>query len=83
MSVPHSKTTMTVESPAEDLDRTTSTPGVPFTAASIRKVIRVSTSSGLRPGAWVWMITWGGANSGRTSRVMRLTMNIPRTRITT
>src|SRR2546422_397414 len=83
MLVPHVKTTITVDSPAEDLERTTSTPGVPLTAVSMRKVISVSTSSGERPGASVWITTCGGANSGRTSRVMFQTTKLPTTRTMT
>ena len=51
MSVPHLKTMMIVERPTEDEERTVLTPGVPFTALSIGKVIRASTSSGESPGA--------------------------------
>ena len=71
---------MIVERPTEDEERTVLTPGVPFTALSIGKVIRASTSSGESPGASVWTTTCGGANSGKTSTgiCMRRYMEVPK-----
>ncbi len=60
---------MTTASPWIDSDRIVSRPPTPFTAASIGRVTSASTSSGESPDASVWMTTWGGANSGKTSRL--------------
>jgi hypothetical protein len=52
---------------AVGLDRSFSTPGVPLTAFSMGRVTRISTCSGVSPTASVYMLTWGGANFGKTS----------------
>src|SRR5574337_1041731 len=77
MLVPHVKTTTMLESPVVEVDRITSTPEFPLRALSIGKVISSSTSCAGSPGASVWMATWGGANSGNTSRVVRRTATRP------
>ena len=59
---------MTTEIPAALEDRTAVTPGVPLIALSMGNVTRDSSSSGARPGASVWISTWGGAKLGNTSR---------------
>ena len=69
MSVPSRKIAVTTESPWIDSDRIDSRLPAPLTAASIGPVTSASTSSGESPGASVWMTTWGGANSGKTSRL--------------
>ena len=60
-------TTCTIDRPALEEERTVSTPAIPFTADSIGKVTRISTSSGESPSALVCTSTWGGANGGNTS----------------
>jgi len=67
--VPSRKVAVTTESPWIDSDRIDSRLPTPFTAASIGRVTSASTSSGESPDASVWMTTWGGANSGKTSRL--------------
>src|SRR6056297_2932136 len=75
MSVPHWNTAMTRDRPMEDSERTESMPGAPSTRLSMGTVTSCSTSSGEKPGASVWITTWVGANSGNTSRAMRLAAN--------
>src|SRR4029434_2901404 len=48
-------------------DRTDSRSIAPFTAYSTGRVTSISTCSGDRPGASVWMVTCGWTNSGNTS----------------
>ncbi len=50
-----------------DWERIAARPLTPAMAPSIGRVTRTSTCSGEKPGASVWMETWGGANSGNTS----------------
>ena len=45
--------TLTTDIPTAEAERTVSTPGVPLTALSIGRVIRVYISSGASPGASV------------------------------
>jgi hypothetical protein len=77
MSLPDAKTTVTTESPWIDVERSDCTPGTPLTAFSMGWVTRTSICSGVSPGASVWMPTWGGANSGKTSYFARTTERIP------
>ena len=67
MSVPSLKTAITLENPWIDSERIDSRPPTPFTPFSTGRVTSCSTCSAERPGASVWMITCGGANSGKTS----------------
>src|SRR5262245_42824670 len=71
MSVPSWKMISTTERPWTDLERSTSSRGMPLTAYSMGSVTSCSISLGDRPGASVWMTTCGGANSGKTSRRAR------------
>ena len=60
-----------------DEDLNDSTPGTPLTAFSIGCVTRTSTCSDVSPGASVWTLTWGGANSGKTSYLARVSDSTP------
>ena len=64
------------------VDRTLTTSGVPFSAASIGSASSVSTSSGEKPGASVSITTCGGAKSGNTSRWMSRTAMMPAAAVT-
>ena len=66
-SVPFSKISTTDDKPSTDLERSTSSPGTPFIAASSGTLMSASTSELESPGASVWISTSGGANSGNTS----------------
>ena len=50
-----------------DRDRMTSRPGVPASTSSSGTVMRFSTSAGASPIPRVWISTFGGENSGKTS----------------
>ena len=67
MSLPGSKVTLTTDNPWLDEERSIWMPETPLIAFSIGCVTRTSISSAARPGASVWIPTWGGANSGKTS----------------
>src|SRR5439155_17158543 len=67
MSVPSAKMAISTDSPGAEDERRVSRPGVPLTACSSGMVTSDSTSDADRPGASVWITTWGGANSGKTS----------------
>ena len=67
ISVPQSKSTQTMLIPWAELERTRRTPAAPFTAVSMGKVTRLSTSSGARPWASVSTVTVGAVRSGKTS----------------
>ena len=81
-SVPHSNTATMVDSPTMADERTLTTSGVPFSAASMGSASSVSTSSGEKPGASVRMTTCGGAKSGNTSRWMSRAAMTPATAVT-
>src|SRR5919112_1185255 len=55
------------ERSATDLERISSSPGIPFSSSSSGTVISSSTCSEELPIARVWISTCGGANSGKTS----------------
>src|SRR5918992_4966740 len=55
------------ERSATDLERISSSPGIPFSSFSSGTVISSSTCSEELPIAMVWISTCGGANSGKTS----------------
>jgi len=76
IEVPVDETTLrpvTVESPLPEEERTPLTPAVPFMADSMGMVMYCSTSSAVRPGASVWMVTRGTFSSGNTSTGMFFT----------
>src|ERR1700733_2122454 len=52
---------------------------MPLRACSSGMERRLSTSSVDRPGASVWISTWGGANSGNTSRGAFSSVRMPNT----
>src|SRR3954468_15362998 len=52
-------------------------PCTPLIASSSGLVTSSSTCSGDSPGASVWMLTWGGANSGKTSSGARARVLAP------
>ena len=67
-SVSGSKMSKTDESPSTDSERIVWIPATPFSRSpSSGTVISSSTSAADRPSASVWMATYGGENSGRSS----------------
>ncbi len=72
MSVPQSNSTVTVEKPVVDAERTRRTSVAPFNAVSTGNVTRRSTSSAAIPGASVITTTVGEVKSGNTSTSIRL-----------
>ena len=67
MSVPSSKTTVTTDSPYLEMDRTSSTLGIPDIARSTGTVTYCSTSTGDSAGAAVITWTWTFVMSGTAS----------------
>src|SRR5919108_1634114 len=67
MSVPCLNQRTTDDTPSTVLERMTASPGTPLSACSSGMVISSSTSTVDIPGASVWISTFGGANSGKTS----------------
>ena len=76
-SVPGSKMSSICESWPTDLERSTSSAGMPASACSRGTVTRVSVSSGVSPRVTVWISTFGGANSGNTSTGMSRSCVMP------
>ena len=70
-------TAVTTERPWIDSERSASIPARPPTADSIGWVTSISTCSGARPGASVWITVCGGANSGSTSSLAWEAAQIP------
>src|SRR5688572_28941917 len=66
-SVPGLKIRKISDRSVTDLERITSSPGVPFRACSSGTVINSSTAEAESPIERVWISTLGGANSGKTS----------------
>jgi hypothetical protein len=66
-SVPRSKIISIDDSCSTDLERITSSPGIPLSACSSGIVTSDSTSDADSPREGVWISTRGGANSGKTS----------------
>src|ERR687894_960965 len=64
---------------ATDLERISSSPGIPFSSFSRGTVISSSTCSEELPIAMVWISTCGGANSGKTSTSALRVSPIPKT----
>src|SRR5918911_3290923 len=62
-----------------DLERISSSPGIPFSWFSSGTVISSSTCSEELPTAMVWISTRGGANSGKTSRSALRVSPMPKT----
>src|ERR687897_2065112 len=62
-----------------DLERISSSPGIPFSWFSSGVVISSSTCSEELPTAMVWISTIGGANSGKTSTSALRVSPIPKT----
>src|SRR5215217_7657565 len=62
-----------------DLERISSSPGIPFSWFSSGTVINSSTCSEELPTAMVWISTRGGANSGKTSRSALRVSPMPKT----
>src|SRR5918998_3742940 len=67
------------ERSATDLERISSSPGIPFSWSSSGTVISSSTCSEELPIAMVWISTCGGANSGKTSTSALRVSPIPKT----
>ena len=70
--VPGLKSSTTCESWMTDFERIVSRPSMPASDCSSGTVTSCSTSSADRPMQIVWISTFGGANSGKTSTGMRL-----------
>ena len=70
---------MTVETPSDDVDRSSSMPLIVLTASSILSVISVSTSSGAAPGSRVVTTTVGKSTFGKRSRPSLVNANAPTT----
>src|SRR5215213_1768747 len=62
-----------------DLERISSSPGIPFSWSSSGMVISSSTCSEELPTAMVWTSTIGGANSGKTSTSALRVSPMPKT----
>jgi hypothetical protein len=77
MSLDEAKNTVTTDTPWIELERSVCTLGTPLMAFSIGRVTRTSTCSGVSPTASVWMLTWAGANSGKTSYLARPSAKTP------
>ena len=76
-SVPSLNTTVMMDNPWMDSERNDSWRPNPLMAVSTSRVTSTSTCSGARPGASVWMETWGGTKSGNTSNLACEAMWIP------
>jgi hypothetical protein len=70
---------MTVETPSEEVDRSSSIPLIVLTASSILSEISVSISSGAAPGSLVVTTTVGKSTLGKRSRPRRENENAPMT----
>src|SRR3954469_19878338 len=68
---------ITVETPSEDVERSSSIPLMVLTASSILSEISVSTSSGAAPGRRVITTTVGKSTLGKRSRPRRENENAP------
>ncbi len=79
MSVPGASTAVMMERPWIDCERTMAMPATPLMTSSIGLVTRISTCSGAKPGASVWIETCGGANSGKTSSGAAKRRDVPYT----
>ncbi len=66
-SLPGRNAAVITDRPWIEVERKVSRPGRPPTATSTGCVTSTSTCSESRPGASVWIVTVGGANSGNTS----------------
>src|SRR5439155_404337 len=78
-SVPILNRTVTCERARTDEERITSTFGMPLSASSMGIVIISSTSAAVIPGPSVWISTFGGANSGKTSTGILRSSWLPKT----
>ncbi len=77
MSTLQSKVTYRNDRPADEVERTLSTPGRPFIVVSSGKVMSCSTSSAAMPPASVMIVTVGLLRSGNTSTGVRVSVNAP------
>ena len=77
MSVDQPKLTYTNDSPALEVERVLSTPGMPAMAISSGTVISCSTSSGAMPPASACTVMVGLFRLGNTSTCRRLSVNPP------
>ena len=76
--VPDLNRRITEESCGTDSDRTVLTLGTPVRPFSSGTVTSCSTSAAERPSASVWICTWVGANSGKTSSFCFWTCSVPK-----
>ncbi|OAV63704.1 hypothetical protein Barb4_04818 [Bacteroidales bacterium Barb4] len=77
MSVPQSNSTLTMEKPVTDEERTRRTWVAPFNAVSIGNDTERSTSSGAMPPASVITMTVGAFRSGNTSTSVCIAVYVP------
>src|SRR5215469_1702483 len=82
MSVPGLKMRVIADTPGTDLERKVSRCGVLLSEFSSGTVISDSTSWVDIPGPSVWISTYGGANSGKTSTGMPKSCLVPMSIIT-
>src|SRR5688572_27109845 len=82
-STPRLKMSSICDIAITDRDRITSRSGVPLRISSIGMVMSSSTSAVDMPMPSVWISTFGGANSGKTSTGMWRIRSIPRATIAT
>src|SRR5918997_7143801 len=78
-SVPFSKMSLIDDSCETDFERSSLSPGMPWSTSSIGTVTSSSTSAEELPSAIVWISTCGGANSGNTSTLAPGISNAPNT----
>ena len=76
--VPGLNSSTTCDSWMTDLERIVSRPSMPASDCSIGTVTSCSTSSADRPMQIVWISTFGGANSGKTSTGIARTWAAPK-----
>src|SRR5690349_12916064 len=82
-SAPGVKISTIEDSCSTDLERISSSPSTPLRASSSGTVTSCSTSAAVRPMAMVWISTFGGANSGKTSTEAVLSWTPPNAIIAT
>src|SRR6476661_3696867 len=82
-SAPGAKRSTIEDSCSTDLERISSSPSTPLRASSSGTVTSSSTSDAVRPMQMVWISTFGGANSGKTSTEAVLSWTPPNAIIAT
>src|SRR3954447_20360850 len=77
-SVPRLNHSSRLLSCGTDDERIVSTPGTPLSASSSGTLTSDSTSDAVRPRHAVWIVTIGGANSGKTSTFCSRSSAVPK-----